>query len=387
MLLLRSTVVRTVAGQFGDDSMRSDVSTFWSVRKQRETIRSWRFGSKVEHRLKVRASIIWGLFHHHCSVDEVASRVGVTSRTVRKWQRRFCMEGIDGLHDRPRSGAPCRYSVEQRCEVVALACDDPSRFGFDWQSSWTYDTLVDAVHRTVKGCPMSRTSVWRTLNRITLKPHRLRLWMHSRDPHFREKVNAVVSWYLDPPDDAVVLCIDEKTGMQARERKYETRRPIPGRPGRYECEYTRHGTQSLLAAFNVRTGEVTAACGDTRTAEDLVQFMDHVAQTYSQAKRIVVIWDNLNIHHDGPSQRWTHFNERHDHRFEFVYTPLHASWVNQVELFFSILHRRCLKHGSFTSQDDLRAKVMAFIAQWNVHDGHPFRWSFRGYPMQDKAVA
>ena len=368
-------------------SMLSEYPAFWSDRNQRETIRSWRFGSKVEHRLRIRASIIWGLYHHRSSVDVVATRVGVTPRTVRKWRRRFVEEGFDGLHDRPRSGAPCRFSVEQRCEVIALACDNPSHYGFAWQSCWTYDTLVDAVKRTMEGWSMSRTSVWRTLNRNALKPHRLRLWMHSRDPQFRERVNAVVSWYLDPPNDAVILCVDEKTGMQARERKHETRRPVPGRPGRYECEYIRHGTQSLLAAFNIRTGDVTATCGPTRTAEDLMTFMDHVAQTYSHAKRIVVIWDNLNIHHDGPTQRCTRFNERHDHRFEFVYTPLHASWVNQVELFFSILHRRCLKHGSFISQDDLREKVMAFIEQWNTRDGHPFRWSFRGYPMQDKAVA
>jgi transposase len=213
------------------------------------------------------------------------------------------------------------------------------------------------------------------------------MWLHSPDPAFREKVNEIVGLYLNPPEDAVVLCIDEKTGMQATERKHETQRPLPGRPGRYECEYIRHGTQSLLASFDINTGRVVASCGSTRTAEDLLTFMEQVAVEYRDAKRIIVVWDNLNIHHDGKSLRWTEFNERHGGRFEFRFTPLHASWVNQVEIFFSILHRRCLKYGSFISVEDLRNKVLAFIKRWNEKDGHAFDWCFRGYPIQSKAKA
>ncbi|WP_324669939.1 IS630 family transposase [Geochorda subterranea] len=200
-------------------------------------------------------------------------------------------------------------------------------------------------------------------------------------------MNRIVGLYRDPPDDAVILCIDEKTGMQALERKHETRRAIPGRPGRCEYEYIRHGTQSLLAAFDIRTGRVTARCGPTRTAEDLVSLLEAVAEAYREAARIIVIWDNLDIHHDGPQARWSRFNARHGGKFEFVYTPRHASWVNQVEIFFSILQRRCLKHGDFHSAEELRERVLAFIARWNTEEGHPFHWTFRGYPMQERAVA
>ena len=144
---------------------------------------------------------------------------------------------------------------------------------------------------------MSRSSVWRTLQQNTLHPHRVQMWLHSIDPAFREKVNAIVSIYENPPENAVVLSIDEKTGIQATERKSPLKRPVPGRPGRFE--YIRHGTQSLLAAFNIRDGQVLAHCGKTRSADGLVGFMDGVAEHSKDAKRIIVIWDNLNIHHDG----------------------------------------------------------------------------------------
>jgi len=353
---------------------------------QRKALREWKFGHKVEHRLWLRASIIWGLFHQRLSVAQVAACVGVTERTVVKWRDRFLQAGVAGLYDRPRSGRPPRFGPEQRCEVIALACDAPASYGFEGRTLWTYDTLTDAVQRRL-GVPMSRSSVWRTLTQNALRPHRVRMWLHSPDPDFKPKVNRIVGLYLDPPDDAVVLCIDEKTGMQALERRHETRRAVPGRPGRYEHEYIRHGTQSLLAAFNIRTGRVTARCGPTRTAEDLESFLEAVAQEYREAPRIIVIWDNLNIHHDGQQKRWSRFNARHGGKFEFVYTPLHASWVNQIEIFFSILHRRCLKHGDFHSTEDLRGHVLAFIDRWNTKEGHPFHWTFRGYPMQAKAVA
>lgn len=353
--------------------------------EQEEDVQKIIASQKVERRLWLRASIISRLSQGG-SVAATASDLGVTPKTVRKWAQRFIAGGLPGLEDQPRSGRPPIFSVEQRCDVIAIACDEPKHYGFEGDTHWCLSTLTHAVQAKVDGPPMSRTSVWRTLQAGRLKPHRTRMWLHSPDLHFKEKVNTIVGLYLHPPKDAVVLCVDEKTGMQATERKYPTQRPVPGRPGRYEYEYIRHGTQSLFAAFNIRTGHVTAACGPTRKANDLVDFMETVAVQYAGAKRVMVIWDNLNIHFDGPDERWTKFNDRHGKTFEFIYTPKHASWVNQVEIFFSILHRRVLKRGDFTSQDDLRAKVLAFIHRWNDREGHPFRWTFRGYPMQEEAA-
>ena len=336
------------------------------------------FGQKVERRLWLRASIIWHLAEGMAQ-QEVAELLGVHLRTVGKWRTRFSTQGVSGLHDLPRAGAPSKYTAAQRCEVLAIACDEPRHHGVE-ANDWTMSTLAQAVKAVV---PMSRSSVWRTLQQNALHPHRVQMWLHSIDPNFRAKVNAIVSIYEKPPEDAVVLSIDEKTGIQATERKSPLKRPVPGRPGRFEFEYIRHGTQSLLAAFNIRDGQVSAHCGKTRSADDLVSFMDGVAEQYKDAKRIIVIWDNLNIHHDGAQARWTAFNERHGGKFEFLYTPLHASWVNQVEIFFSIVGRRCLRHGDFRSEQDLKSRLLAFIEYWNRSEGHAFNWTFRGYPMQE----
>ena len=172
--------------------------------------------------------------------------------------------------------------------------------------------------------------------------------------------------------------------MQATEHKHPMKLSLPCRAGRKEYEYIRHGTQALIAGFSIADGEVTAQCGNTRTADDLQAFMETLADRYQDYTKIIIIWDNLNIHHDGPSKRWTTFNAAHGNKFEFHYTPIHASWVNQVEIFFSILYKRCLKHSSFASQEELKQKVLAFIKRWNEIEGHPFNWTFRGYPLQNK---
>jgi transposase len=340
---------------------------------------------KAQQRQALRASIVWYLAVDGMHQAEVAAKLNITRKTVAKWEGRFLDKRLRGLGDLPRSGAPTRFSVEQRCQVLSIACAAPGDYGLDGQTCWTLDTLTEAVR--AQGIAMGRSTVARTLERNDLKPHKMRMWLHSPDPAFREKVNEIVSLYLAPPKDAVILCVDEKTGMQATERKYATKCPKPGRPGRYEYEYIRHGTQSLLASFDIIKGRVVARCGSTRTADDLLAFMEHVAAEYRKAKKVIVVWDNLNIHHDGPSKRWTEFNERHGGKFEFRYTPLHASWVNQVEIFFSILHRRCLKHGSFPSVENLQDTVLDFIRRWNEKDGHAFDWCFRGYPIQSQAKA
>lgn len=248
---------------------------------------------------------------------------------------------------------------------------------------WTLDMLTEAVVEHTTGPAMSRSSIHRTLQRNDLQPHRHQMWLHSRDPYFREKVNTLVDLYLHPPKGAVVVCVDEKTGMQVLERKTPTRPARPGEAARLEHEYIRYGTRSLFAAFNIRTGQVTAQCRKGRKASDLLAFMDHLAAVYP-GKRILIIWDNLNIHYDGPHQRWTRFNQRHQGRFEFYYTPLHASWVNQIEIFFSILHRRCLRYSDFSSATEVEEHVLSFIQQWNNDEGHPFDWTFGGYPMQSQ---
>ncbi len=489
---------------------------------------------KLPHRTVKRARLIL-MASDGESNGNIACKLGVSTCFVSFWRRSFALRGMDGLKDRQRSGRPMKFSPGQRLEIIAIACETgPAEDGLN---GWTLNLLHQAVK--ARGIAVSRSRLHVILQRAELQPHRKQMWLHSPDPKFREKVDDIVGLYLTPPPGSTVVCVDEKPGMQALERKHpdkpatpakgnsclspanatavvaqaaatccssranpapeETavvrcdsisceqfahtmvvtsttdaeapstktaeakqidnsrlvntsvtgwegltvqalasvfrdalsaqqqpsaepspsvgespeeekpaqateipttgdntgqpkpaakkgrpRKPCekcrsckcgrPGKPGKREFEYIRHGTLTLIGAFLVATGEVFAHIGPTRTGDDLERFMDYLASRIDGT--IHIIWDNLNIHH---GTRWTDFNKRHGDRFHFHYTPIHASWVNQIEIWFGIFHRRCLKNGSFTSQEELRRQVEAFLAIWNERDKHPFKWSFTGY--------
>jgi transposase len=303
---------------------------------------------------------------------EVGRQVGVTAQTVRKWRTRIERERkLAALDDTPRSGRPAEVPVEVRCAIVKLACDRPADVPF--RDVWTLAALQDAAEEDT-GWRLSISEIWRILHFEGIRPHHVRMWLHSPDPDFAPKVNRICSLYVAPPRGATVVCVDEKTGMQALERIHPTRQTRRG--VRYEFEYARHGTSTLIAAFDIRTGEVFGRLR-RRTAAGIVRFMEELAKKYPTGP-VHVIWDNLNTHRDGPDRRWTRFNERHGGRFHFVFTPKHASWTNQIEIWFSILQRRVLKYGSFRTKKELNATVRGFINHWNRVLAHPFRWTFRG---------
>ena len=315
--------------------------------------------------------------------EEISRRLGITDDMVRKWRGRFAATGnLASLDDKPRSGRPARIPVEVRCQLIKLACqrcgDDRSPF----RTIWTYDTLGNALALET-GCYLSMSEIGRILRTADLRPHRMRLWLHSPDPDFQPKVEAVCRLYTQPPKGATILCIDEKTCIQALARRFPGRPPAPGHLGRYEFEYKRNGTVTLLAAFNVRTGKVCGECRARRTAADLAEFMVAIARKYPTGD-VYIIWDNLNVH-CGPA--WEKFNAAHGGRFHFVYTPKHASWMNQVEIWFGILQRRIIRYGSFASRASLVERIDGFIAHWNRYEAHPFNWKFRGKFVHHQAQA
>lgn len=335
----------------------------------------------------MRAKLILQLDKDAC-VAEAAKTLDMDEKTVRRWRDRFLDEGrVKALRDGLRSGRPVEINAVTRCELIAMACGKPADFDVRCRQVWTIDALRARfleLHPEVAG--LSRTSVLRILNQANIRPHRIKMWLHSPDPLFREKVTVICNLYLNPAAGAVVLCVDEKTGMQALGRKHEGRAVAPGRDARMDYEYIRNGTRKLLAAFNPHTGDVYAEVREERKAQDLLQFMNEVAKRYPK-QQVHIIWDNLNIHFDGPDKRWTEFNARHAGRFHFHYTPLHASWVNQVELLFGIVHRRVLRYGVFNCLEELDEAVIAFLDHWNVYEAHPFNWTFKGYPLQIGAEA
>jgi transposase len=368
--------------------MRKLIEKIKIKRKEKEKLNKIVNALKSEQRAVLRSNIILELVEGK-DENEVASNLKITVKTVRKWRDRFQLKGLNGLKDEVRKGAPSRFTVLQRCEIIAIACDYPKNYGYDTHNHWTGEILTEATNATIEDLNISESSIRRTLKMNELRPHKFKMWLHSKDPEFKERVSEVIDLYLNSPKDAAVISIDEKTGMQAIERIAEPILPKPGCAGKYESEYIRHGTQSLIASFDIKTGKVIAQCGDTRTASDLLAFMEKVAIEYASENKIHVIWDNLNIHKDGANERWIEFNRKHKEKFEFHYTPKHASWVNQIEIFFSIVHRRCLKLSSFKSKEDLREMVMKFIKIWNDKEGHAFNWTFKGYPIQsvEKEIA
>lgn len=328
---------------------------------------------KACHRDVVRAQIVL-LAEQGLANAEIARRAGCDVKTVRKWRGRIAEVADEtSLLDAPRSGRPAAVSSEVHQHLIHLACTRPDDSKAPFETVWTLSSLSSALARQT-GVSLSRSEVWRALQGTALRPHRVRLWLHSPDPEFRPKVAAICKLYLTPPEGSTVLCIDEKPGIQALEHRYPLHSCAPGCALRREFEYIRHGTCSLIAGLNVRTGEVLGHCGPKRDAKALMAFMERIAARYPTGP-IYIIWDNLNIHHGA---RWIEFNARHGFRLGFVYTPLHASWVNQIEQWFSVLTRRVLRHASFSSSRALADRILDFIAYWNYAEAHPLRWTFRG---------
>lgn len=307
---------------------------------------------------------------------DIATVLGVSQQTVSKWRRQAALKGKDGLLEAVRPGRPRRISDKARLELVALACEGAAEKA-KGRSTPTLDELRELAAERGIVDSLSRSHLHGILQEADLHPHRVAIWLHSPDPAFREKVNVICNLYRKAPEGSVVLSIDEKTGMQAISRKHLDRPPRPGFLRRQEFEYVRHGTQALIAALDVHSGKTFAACGPTRTQADLLAFMEQVAMAYPD-QPVHIVWDNLNTHR---AAVWKDFNEKQGGRFHFHYTPIHASWVNQIELLFGIFSRRVLRNASHTSTEHLKDRTLAWFLERSLAP-KPFKWSFKGYHLQ-----
>jgi len=334
---------------------------------------------RVEARLYRRARMVL-LAAAGETISQIAQQMGTCRRRVYDWLGRFEEERLDGLEDRGRSGRPQIITPMERHEVMAIACRSPREVGVD-RNTWTHESLREFLVTTERVREISSSEVGRILEDADLKPYRVRSWCHSTDPDFRPKMRRIVQLYVKRPAGEPVLCIDEKTGMQALSRSRELQPAQPGRRGRQDFEYKRNGTRCLFACFNISTGKVLGRCGPTRKREDFLSFMDEVAFTYRQ-RRVHVVLDNLNTHKDTTQGEFiTEWNRSHGNRFVFHYTPTHGSWLNQVELWFAIVSRRVLRHGNFHTPNELVAAIEMFIEEWNEWEAHPFRWTYLGLPL------
>ena len=266
--------------------------------------------------------------HIDSCVSAVARQSGKDQKYIRKWRDRFLQDGLNGLKTIKRSGRPPQIKMTNRSVIISMACAKPSDFGIQYRNNWTLDSLTKAYKEKYENSSgfdsISRTSIFRILNNVEIKPHRIKMWLHSPDPLFREKVTEICELYLRAPKPGVqIICVDEKTGMQALGRKHSGSLLKPKQDARMDFEYVRNGTRKMIASWNTQTGKIFAQVRERRTAADLVEFMGDLAVQYPKDK-IHIIWDNLNIHYDGRNKRWSEFNRRHNGRFHFHYTPIHA---------------------------------------------------------------
>ncbi|MFJ9033375.1 IS630 family transposase [Streptomyces sp. NPDC102274] len=303
----------------------------------------------------------------------IARTLGVSVNTVRKWRGRFTAAGMEGLKDAPRPGRPRLYDSRVRLAVVASATSAPPHP----ESTWTHRTIATVVAETTSAA-ISPSQVGRILADLDLKPHKVRGWLTRRDnPQFWERAADICNLYLNPPNNAVVLSIDEKTAIAARSRKHPGRPAGPGRPSRQEFEYIRHGTVSISAVLNVRTGEVLTQPIARNNAATFIDFLRMLERTINPIHAIHVVLDNGASHIARTTKTWLA-----DHpRWHVHWTPPHASWLNQVELFFSALTRRVLRHGDFPSRDDLIDKMDAYVIAHNT-TAKPYRWTYEASPVK-----
>jgi transposase len=290
---------------------------------------------------------------------EIATRVGITPEQVSRIRRRFVKGGVDGLADQPKAGrkdhAVAAAVIEQ---IVQMALSPPPA----GRTRWTTRLIANVVDLT-------SGTVSKVLKASGLKPHLVRTYKVSRDPEFVAKVSDVVGLYLNPPQNAIVLSVDEKTQIQALER---TQLPLPmrrGRAARHTHDYKRHGVVDLYAALNVATGKVSHKCTDSHTAADFLSFMKGVARRYRDQELHVVL-DNSSTHGTPDVKAWLAKNPR----VHFHYTPTSASWLNQVEGFFGILGKQSLGVSNFPTKAALRQHIDDYMAHWN-DDPTPFRWT------------
>jgi transposase len=387
--------------------------------------------STAENCIRQRARAIRLAFQGRQNV-QIAEAIELERHSVGRWRKRWqdSFEALlaiemnepkaalerairDVLRDAHRSGAPSKFTAEQIVQLVSIACESPRDSGRP-VDDWTGRELADEMKQRSIVDSMSVSRVNELLRRMELQPQKRKCWCFTTEKDqelFEAQVQEVCDTYLNAPsahqqDHTHTVCVDEMTSLQANEQRADTKLPRPGQAGKRECQYTRHGTLSLIGSWHVVLGQMIHATIDaTRNGEDFADHVEQTIQTDPDANWIFVM-DNLNIHYGeevvrriarlhgiaddtlgdkkkrrgilGSTKSRREFLSDPSHRIRFVFLPKHSSWLNQIEVVFGIISKRVMRHGSFTSTDDLKSKLLAFIEYFNQTFAKPFNWTYTG---------
>jgi len=317
---------------------------------------------KLERRYSDRAHIIL-LSSEDKTIDAIIKKTGLSRRAVNKWRQRFRESGIDGLKDAPRSGKKPVITPEKRAMVIQKACS-PHTEGY---TNWSQQRIAEEVG-------ISQSKVHQILKEADLRPHKIKYWCgKSPDPEFEEKMVSIVGLYMDPPENAIVLCVDEKTQIQALDKTQPELPLKSGQPKRLTTSYKRHGTVALIAALAVHTGEITANTIKSNNAANFLKFLKKLDRTYRN-KKLHIIVDNLSVHKNKEVKEWINSKQK----IQLHFTSTYSSWLNQVEIWFNILTKDVIKGGVWKSAKQLSDQLIEYLNTYNQTRAKPFQWTYTG---------
>jgi len=339
--------------------MRTDASEVLLTEAERAELEACARSRKGRADAARRARIIL-LLADGTSYAETARATGASSATIALWKKRFLEDRLRGLRGRHQGSRPRVLTPKLEARILNWTRKKPPHGATHW-STRTLGRHLGVNH----------TIIARAWKRAGLQPHRLERYLRSNDPDFEAKAADIIGLYLDPPEHAVVFCVDEKTAIQALDRRDPVLPLSPGRAERHGFEYVRNGTLSLYAALETRTGAVIGKTASKHTSDEFVAFLTEITTTVSKKREIHVIADNLSAH---KTKKVDAFLAQHPN-VTLHFTPTYSSWLNQVELWFSKVERDVIARGIFTSTADLARKLRRYIEHYNK-SATPFRWSY-----------
>ena len=337
-----------------------------------EVLTRWSRRRKTSQALAMRCRIVLACAQGKTNTA-VAEEMKVTRPTVGKWRKRFVKRRLDGLMDEPRPGVPRTITDAQVEEVVTRTLETKPPNATHW-----------ATRSMAEATGMSQTAIVRIWKAFGLQPHRTSTFKLSKDPQFIDKVRDVVGLYMNPPERAIVLCVDEKSQVQALDRSQPLLPMTCSSPERHTHDYVRHGTTSLYSALNVATGEVIGKCSRRHRASDFLRFMNQVDKAIPEEDGVElhVVMDNASTHKTDAVKRW--FARRP--RYHVHFTPTGASWLNQVERFFAEITNKRIRRGAFRSVRALEAAIKDYLEKHNKNP-KPFKWTATADFILDKVKA